>query len=102
MVISRKESKTDNTPTAQFEVNSMEEIKGSSGAEGVEGEENSVTRLAQQRGFDKCPICLTLVIADSVVTEKHRPRGGDLEENTDNRRKDNEQGACQRGYQEVE
>lgn len=69
MVISRKGSKTDDTPTALFEDNNMEEIKATSVAEGVEGEENSVTRLAQQRGFDKCPICLTLVIADSVVTE---------------------------------
>ena len=42
---------------------------GSGDASGLDGEEDSVTRLAQQRGFDKCPVCWVLVITDAVVTE---------------------------------
>ena len=38
-------------------------------AEGLEGDENSVTLVAQQRGFDKCPVCWTLVVKDAVLTE---------------------------------
>ena len=37
--------------------------------DGLEGDEDSVARLAQQRGFDKCPVCWTLVVYDAVVTE---------------------------------
>ena len=36
---------------------------------GIEGDEDSITRLAQQRGFDKCPVCWILVITKAVVTE---------------------------------
>ena len=35
----------------------------------LEGDEDSITRIAQQRGFDKCPICWVLVIAKAIVTE---------------------------------
>ncbi len=38
-------------------------------AEGLEGDEDSVTLVAQQRGFDKCPVCWTLVVRDAVLTE---------------------------------
>ena len=38
-------------------------------AGGLEGDEDSVTLVAQKRGFDKCPVCWTLVIKDAVLTE---------------------------------
>ena len=38
-------------------------------AEGLEGEAESVARLAHPRGFDKCPVCWTLVVCDAVLTE---------------------------------
>ena len=37
-------------------------------AEGIEGNEDSVLRLARERGFDVCPVCLELVIYDGAVT----------------------------------
>ncbi len=36
---------------------------------GIKGEEQSVLSLAQQRGFDKCPVCLQLVMGRAVITE---------------------------------
>lgn len=34
----------------------------------AEGEADSVLALARERGFDKCPICLELVVSQAVVT----------------------------------
>ncbi len=39
------------------------------GHAGIKGEEKSVLALAQQRGFDRCPICMQLVIKKAIVTE---------------------------------
>ena len=36
---------------------------------GLKGEEKSVLSLAQQRGFDKCPVCLQLIIGQAIITE---------------------------------
>ena len=38
-------------------------------AKGLEGDDDSVTLLAQKMGFDKCPVCWTLVVKDAVLTE---------------------------------
>ncbi len=39
------------------------------GHSGIKGEEISVLGLAQQRGFDRCPVCMKLVIKKTIVTE---------------------------------
>ncbi len=36
---------------------------------GIKGEEKSVLNLAQQRGFDKCPVCLQLIMGRAIITE---------------------------------
>ena len=36
---------------------------------GLKGEEKSVLSLAQQRGFDKCPVCLQLIMGQAIITE---------------------------------
>lgn len=44
---------------------------------GIPAEESSVVLLVQRRGFDKCPICLSVVINEAVLTEcghKYCPR----------------------------
>ena len=39
------------------------------GHTGIRGEETSVLGLAQQRGFDKCPVCRNLVVKNAMVTD---------------------------------
>jgi len=47
----------------------MKDFMDKENAEGLEGDDDSVTLLAQHRGFDKCPVCWTLVVKDAILTE---------------------------------